>query len=345
MKFGLKNASIVLNKLFRDKRLSNIVFSKAMYDMVYMAYAYRWETVRRDEIYYPTGGMQAIPDAAVAALYANGGELLLNTEAVKILIKDGAACGVACADGREFFGRAVISNASPQYTANTLAAEAKELAAYRKSIAEKRIFPGCMMCFVGVSADYDFGGANFIAITDESVLDTPPQDYTPENCPIQVIVSQRPQGQREHSLVVLAPLGYHYQNNWHTQDGKRGAQYRALKASVSKTIMERVSQRLGKAFAEAVLFTVPSTPVTFERYTYSAEGSFMGWSIKAGDYGKFLPQETAVKNLYMVGQWVFPGFGIAGVMASGYYLAKALLKADNIDLEERFKEFYDTLKR
>ena len=42
----------------------------------------------------------------------------------------------------------------------------------------------------------------------------------------------------------------------------------------------------------------------------------------------------------MVGQYVFPGFGVAGVMASGYYLSKDLLKEENIGLEHDFKEFF-----
>ena len=43
---------------------------------------------------------------------------------------------------------------------------------------------------------------------------------------------------------------------------------------------------------------------------------------------KKMKQQTSVDGLHLVGQWVFPGFGVAGVMASGYYLAKNLLKQD-----------------
>jgi phytoene dehydrogenase-like protein len=48
------------------------------------------------------------------------------------------------------------------------------------------------------------------------------------------------------------------------------------------------------------------------------------------------PNET-MPQFFKFGQWVFPGFGIAGVMASGYYLAKDLLKDDNVNLEKDFK--------
>jgi phytoene dehydrogenase-like protein len=67
----------------------------------------------------------------------------------------------------------------------------------------------------------------------------------------------------------------------------------------------------------------------------------MGWAIDARNYGKFLPHKTAMPGLYLCGQWVFPGFGVAGVIASGYYLAKDLLKPDGIDLEKDFKSLFD----
>ncbi|MDP4145425.1 MAG: hypothetical protein Q8936_13230 [Bacillota bacterium] len=66
----------------------------------------------------------------------------------------------------------------------------------------------------------------------------------------------------------------------------------------------------------------------------------MGWAIDSKNYGRFLKQKTEVPNLYLCGQWVFPGFGVAGVMASGYYLAKDLLKSKGIDLERDFKNHF-----
>jgi phytoene dehydrogenase-like protein len=83
-----------------------------------------------------------------------------------------------------------------------------------------------------------------------------------------------------------------------------------------------------------------STPITFERYTYNKNGSFMGWAIDTKNYGKLMKQKTNVQNLHLVGQWVFPGFGVAGVMASGYYLAKDLLKLDGFDLERDYINYY-----
>jgi phytoene dehydrogenase-like protein len=337
LRYGLRNSTSVLNRIFKDKRAANAVFAKAMYEMVYLGYAYRWETVRRDGLYYPVGGMQAIPDRAAAAIRKQGGEVRLNAEAVRIRIEGGRAAGVRCADGTEYRARMVISNASPQFTADSLCAGCAELGPLRKAMRGRKPFTSCMLNFVGVRAEYDFKGANYIVLTDAGVMDTGEENYTPENCPIVLIVGEKPETQADHSVVIMAPVPYAYENGWRTEGGGRGEAYRALKARAFDTILGRVCEKLGEDFRKAVLFAEPSTPVTIERYTNSHGGSFMGWSIEAGSYGKFLPQATPVKDLYLVGQWVFPGFGVSGVMAGGYFLAKKILAGEGVDLEERVK--------
>jgi phytoene dehydrogenase-like protein len=393
LKYGFKDSSKVLRGLFTDKRLLDIIYAKAMVPMVYMGYVYRWETMRRNELFYPVGGMQRIPDAMVAMIRKAGGEVRLRTEATRIVMEDGRAVGVECAvqkraageqeiDGdigaerSVFRGRNIISNASPQYTANVLGAGIRELDPLRAAIRDRRIFPSGMLCFIGVRAEYDFKGVNFISITSGQAMNLRPEEYTPGNCPIAVIVGEKPADQKDHSVVVLAPVPYEYQEMWRTtgstttdsatmdsvttdsattggasQDRRndidggsgmiRGKAYRELKEQAGQILLDRICDKLGDEFRRSVLFSIPSTPLTIERYTNSAQGSFMGWSIDAKDYGKFLPQTTPVKNLFLVGQWVFPGFGVAGVTASGYFLAKRLLAADSIDLEQKFKSFCD----
>ncbi|HCW73922.1 MAG TPA: hypothetical protein DHM90_09130 [Clostridiaceae bacterium] len=106
------------------------------------------------------------------------------------------------------------------------------------------------------------------------------------------------------------------------------------------TILKRIEDHMGPDFLRAVSHHELSTPLTFERYTYSRNGSFMGWAIDQTEYGQYLRQRSEIKDLYLVGQWVFPGFGVAGVMASGYYLAKEILSEEGINLKRDFRDFF-----
>jgi hypothetical protein len=43
------------------------------------------------------------------------------------------------------------------------------------------------------------------------------------------------------------------------------------------------------------------TAMTYERYTYSQKGSFMGWSVEEKEYGNYMKQRTDIKDLCLVG--------------------------------------------
>ncbi|HEX2978741.1 MAG TPA: hypothetical protein VHO48_00615, partial [Anaerolineaceae bacterium] len=159
--------------------------------------------------------------------------------------------------------------------------------------------------------------------------------------PIEMVVYPKKPGDTCTAAVALLPLPYEYHHCWETGPNReRGEAYYQLKNEVTDTVVSRLDASLGHRFKDSLALAELSTPITFERYTYSKNGSFMGWAIDAKNYGKFLKQSTDIPNLYLCGQWVFPGFGVAGVMASGYYLAKDLLKPEGIDVESDFKKAF-----
>src|SRR5262249_33130287 len=65
---------------------------------------------------YVRGGMGTITQALSKSLESKGGKILLNAEVNQILLRDGKAIGVALADGREFFGKKILSGCDPHRT-------------------------------------------------------------------------------------------------------------------------------------------------------------------------------------------------------------------------------------
>lgn len=338
MKYGMKNANAVLDKLTQNPVLRSAIFSKGITPMVYMAYAYRWSIIGKD--YYPTDGMQAIPNASVKSFVENGGMIKLNKEVTEILTENGQAIGVKTEDGNCFYANNIISNASPHFTYDLLPDSLSQKNKMMQKINQKAIFPSICALFLSVKNNYDFGKTSCFSFLSSTNYKDDYQTYTPDNCPIEMVVYKQKATETNRSVVALLPIPYEYHNNWETGlIRKRGEAYYNLKKQVTDTIVSRIDSLLGNGFKDSLELAELSTPITFERYTYSKNGSFMGWAIDAKHYGKFMKQKTDVPNLYLVGQWVFPGFGVAGVMASGYYLATDLLKLDGIDLENDFKKF------
>ncbi len=339
MKYASKPGPKILNKLMTNKTLANLIFAYyPIHSMVFMGHAYGWEMLRRAENYYPEGGMRAIPDATVKAIQEKNGIIKFNTEVIRILIENGKALGVECADGTKFYSDIVISNSPIHHTLFKLLDKVPLFDKMREKIKMRDIFPSVMINYLGIDKEYDFEGINFFIFLDKNLIDIPEYDLTPYNCPLFLIVYPRSEDQTDYSVLLPAFLPYEYKDSWLTHSTKiRGEEYRKLKDKVKEILLNRVCEKLGEKFRSAIKCILPATPLTLERYTYNEQGAFMGWKMDSKHYGKFLSHTTPIENLYLVGQWVFPGGGVPAVMASGYYLAKKILKKVNIDLESKLK--------
>lgn len=340
MKYGNKDVKKILDKMTDSDELKSAIYSYCPYPMVFMAFAYQWGVFGNNE--YPKAGMQAIPNAAVKSLKQMGGVLKLNAEVTEILVRDGRAYGVRTKDQHEYYGK-VISDASPQYTYSWINGNEKTVKKMQHTIAEKKIFPSICALFMAVDDRYDFGNVECITIVGSKDYQKEPEEYTEWSAPIVINIYPKREDDQYRSLVALIPLTYNYNDNWRTEAGKvRGDAYLALKNLVEDTILNRITKHLGDEFLKAVAIHEFSTPMSYERYTYSEQGSFMGWSVEEKEYGKYMKQRTDIQDLFLVGQWVFPGFGVAGVMASGYYLAKEILKSEGIDLKREYTDYFNS---
>lgn len=339
MRYGLKNGNEVFDKLTKNPVLKSIMYSKGIFPMVYMAYVYRWSVIGKDS--YPTDGMQSIPNASVQSFVANGGILKLNTEVTKILTKKDKAIGIMTKNGEYYYAKRIISNASPHFTYELLPNNFIKKDKLKHKIEHRDIFPSICALFLSVNKNFDFGSTTNFTFLSSNDYKQNYKSFTPENCPIEMVVYPQKADDINRAVVALMPIPYEYNNCWETGTKReRGKSYYKLKAKVTETVLSRLNLMMGNNFENNIELVELSTPITFERFTYSKNGSFMGWAIDAKNYGKFMNQKTQVQNLYLVGQWVFPGFGVAGVMASGYYLAKELLKLDGIDLEKDYKNYF-----
>lgn len=339
MKYGLKDVNDALDKLTQNPLLKSVIYSKGSFPMVYMAYVYRFSVIGKD--YYPLDGMQAIPDAAAQCFAAKEGTLKLNTEVTEILVENGRAIGVKTKGGDCYYADNIVSNASPHFTYDLLPDNLSAKSKMKQKLEGKEIFPSICALFMSVKNDYDFGNTGYFSLLSSTDYKENCKNFTPENCPIEMIVYPQKPGDKNKAVVALMPIPYEYHNYWETgAKTERGEVYYKLKSEVTDIVLSRLDSALGSGFRDSLTLAELSTPITFERYTYSKNGSCMGWAIDAKNYGKFMKQKTEVPNLFLVGQWVFPGFGVAGVMASGYYLAKDLLKSEGVDLERDFKNYF-----
>jgi len=335
MKYGLKDFKKVIWKLTSNKDITEIIYSKAASDMVFFGYAYRWWAINKT--YYPIGGMQIIADTMKQIALNNGCDILVNTEVNEIIIENSKVKGVKTKNGDIYYSDKIISNASPIFTNSIITSDIRSKIKMDKIYKKKEIFQSTCILFLTVKDISSLNGNNYIYISSGDCVKTPAESFNPNNAPIVIQVLNKKPDDKFYPITVLSPIPYEYNNSWNTFGTKeRKEEYYKLKNEVKDILLNRICEKLGDEFKNSITYAELGTPLTFERYTNNTKGSFMGFAYNQKNYGKFLKQKTEIPGLYLVGQWTFPGFGVAGVMASGYYLAKELLKEDNIDLEREF---------
>lgn len=372
-RYGLKNCSRIIPELFDDGDLARVAASKTFEDMVYLGVAHRWEAFGSGKLMYPNGGIGALPEAVAASIRAKGGVVRLSSE-VRAIRQAGRRFEAECADGGHYVADRVIVAAPMPWAAYRLFDGDERFDGLRSAIARRKAFPACFMSFIALDPSFDLGGANVIVDwADEGPAPAlwkarrAGRDLAAATAPLSCVVAGAG-GNTSHNapiaMTVAATLGWGYASAWGTGDGQgsgtkvhsaepglarasiwsgapklygRFGEYAGIKAAAERTVLDRLEARLGNGFRDAVLWSFSATPLSFARHTNGPGGSYMGFSILAGEYGRFIPQRSPLPGLCFAGQWVFPGFGVAGAAASGYYAAKALLRDSGEDLDARIR--------
>lgn len=340
MKYMSLPAVETIKSLFKNKTLANIIFGLDPVKIFFLSPIYIWWSLNQGQFYSPVGGFQFLSDTIAKTIQENGGEIRLKTEVSRVIIKNGTAIGVECKNGDKYYGKKVISNSPIHHTLNQLTVDEPRLDPLRKRIRNYPVHVSVMMNFVGVDAEYDFQGYNWFVFTDENTIDLDEKDITPHNCPLHMIVLPPKEGQKDHSVLIPAFIPYDYMENWGAEDGKRGKRYQELKEEAQRIVLDRICNKMGPEFRKAIKYKLASTPLTYERYTYNKKGACMGWFQDKKYFSRLLSPITPVKELYLVGHYVFPGGGVPNVVVCGYYLASRLLKEEGVNLNKNLDEYF-----
>jgi phytoene dehydrogenase-like protein len=279
--------------------------------------------------YYPVGRSQKISDALRNFIEERGGKVLLRTRVERILIKDHAAYGVKTADGTEYTGRVVVSNANAYDTVHKMMNEGEFLKAYlarmdtfTASLSSFQVFLGLKKDLVGEAGikdteifyetGYDQEEAYRQALNGEvekggfglTLYDNLYKGYSPEG---------------KNTLSIITLQGYDAWKKYEADyfAGKKDA-YRAEKERMADILIRKVEQTLLPGLSKAIEVKEIGTPLTNVRYTSNYRGAIYGWDQTLDNSEpRRLPHRTPIRNLYLAGAWTRPGGGYGAVMPSG----------------------------
>lgn len=279
--------------------------------------------------YYPKGKSQKISDAFVKFIEEGGGKVMLNTPVEEILVKDHSAHGVRTADGKEFTGKVIVSNANAYDTFHTMMKQDEYLKDYLARMDQLSISLSSFQIFLGLKKDL----LGEVKITDTEIFYgtgyDPDADYKAAlNADVEnggfgltlydnLYAGYSPKGKNTVNITLLQ--GYDHWKKYEADYFKGNKkEYGAEKERMADIVIDQVEKTLLPGLRDAIEIKEIGTPLTNLRYTGNYHGAIYGWDQTLDNSGPSrLPHNTPIKNLYLAGAWTSPGHGYGGVIWSG----------------------------
>jgi all-trans-retinol 13,14-reductase len=279
--------------------------------------------------YYPRGRSQNISNAFVKYTENRGGKVMRKSRVDKILVKGGAAYGVVTADGHEWKGKAIVSNASAHSTFKQILGQEEQLREYLAVLDRYSISLSSFQIFLGLKQDL----IREIGISDSEIFVVPGYDADSEyraalNADVEnggfgitlydnVYNGYSPAGKNTLNIMVLQGYGHWEKYEADYFKGNKTA-YRMEKERMADILISRVEKKLLPGLSKAIAVKEIGTPLTNVRYTSNYRGAIYGWDQTLDNSGtRRLSHVTPIKNLYLSGAWTRPGHGYGGVLSSG----------------------------
>ena len=272
--------------------------------------------------YYPKGGSQAFADAMAARFEELGGHILTSTFASRILIEEGAACGVElevlrgprAGQRNTVRAGAVISNSDLLLTLEKLVGpEHLEPGALEPLRRLRPTFP-CFLTHIGLEgvpddvleeaqgyywSSWDMDRVGVDALRCKIFV---PTLYEPAMAPPgrQIVILQK----------VLE------------MDYRGVADWPAHKARIEAFLLDHLEQRI-PGISKRIVVKSSASAHTSWRFTLNHQGAMLGWEMSPDQLGESRPDITAgIPNLFFVGHWTRPGGGITPVIVSAQDVAR-----------------------
>ncbi|KAF8403414.1 hypothetical protein HHK36_011517 [Tetracentron sinense] len=267
-------------------------------------------------INYPVGGVGGIAKSLAKGLVDRGSKLLYKANVTRIILEHGKAVGVRLSDGREFFSKTIISNATRWDTFGKLL-KGEDLPKEEENFQKIYVMaPSFLSIHIGVKAEVlppDTDCHHFMLENDWTKLEEP---YGSIFLSIPTVLDSS-----------LAPEGRHILHIFTTSciedwQGLAQKDYEAKKELVADEIIGRLEKKLFPGLKSSIVFKEVGTPKTHRRFLARDNGTYgpMPRRIPKGLLG--MPfNTTAIDGLYCVGDSCFPGQGVIAVAFSGVMCA------------------------
>ncbi|MZQ86554.1 FAD-dependent oxidoreductase [Paenibacillus sp. 5J-6] len=294
----------------------------------------------------PSGGSEQLVQALVRLIKDQGGEMITDTLAQRILVENGRAVGVRTAEGRTYIAKqAVVASTTPDQLYLSLLDESDAPLALRTQAKQFRYGRGCVQIHLALSEPPRWPDARFDRVGQPHLTDgldgftlaiaQGMADLLPANptftvdCSTNLDPARAPAGKAIMRVQVLeVPI---------RPRGDAAGKIDVGDGSWTQDLTERFTERVLNVVSKhipnipsAIIGKYVVTPNTIARFNPNAgPGDPYGGAHDLAQSYLLRPlpgqpsHQSAIPNVYMLGAATWPGHGVNG--GSGYIVAKQLL--------------------
>ncbi|GJN04580.1 hypothetical protein PR202_ga22142 [Eleusine coracana subsp. coracana] len=311
-----QNAGDIARKFIKDQKLLSFIDAEVLCDRHFGG------------INYPVGGVGGIATSLADGLVHKGSEIRYKANVTNVILKNGKAVGVRLSNGKEFFAKTVISNATRWDTFGKLLKD-KELPEEEKNFQKNYVkAPSFLSIHMGVKASVLPAGTDchhFVLEDDWNNLEKPYGSIF-LSIPTVLDPSLAPEG--HHILHIFTTAGI---EDW---EGLSRKEYEQKKEVVANEIIRRLENKLFPGLKDSIVLKEVGSPKTHRRFLARNDGTY-GPMPRGKPKGLLaMPfNTTSIDGLYCVGDSCFPGQGVIAVAFSGIMCAHRV--AADIGIEQR----------
>jgi phytoene desaturase len=318
---GFRRLSNKVGDIFTDDRLRRLFSFQAMYAGLAPAQALAIYAVITymdcvQGVYFPEGGMHAVPRALASAAEKHGVHIRYGTEVTSIDVRGGRAVGVITADGEHIPADAVVVNADlPTAYDRLLPARNRP-----RRLNRLRYSPSAVVLHAGSSTGFDdlahhtieFGSAwdeTFDEIIEHGVPMSDPSFLL--TSPTRTDASLAPAGKHAYYALFPAP----------NTTGR--VDWRAAREGYRDQVIESIEKRGYAGFGAGIEVEHVVTPADWQDSGLAAGAPFAAAHTFL-QTGPFRPAtlDRRVENLVFCGSNTQPGVGVPMVLVSGRLAAQ-----------------------
>ncbi len=277
-------------------------------------------------VFYPRGGMGAIPEALARVGQRHGLEVRTGTRVYQVVVRAGRASGVVLADGTEITADVVISNINAKKLYLDLIGEEYLCPLARRGIKSYPLSLSVPMLYIGLDCEPPLDAHHTIICAPPEELDDywwnghrrgrlPEKQFGLVCWPTRSDPDLAPEGHHALNVILMGPTEL------------RDTDWDAMKPEFIENSIAFLDGQVAPGIADHVVFADLASPLDFERRLLHPGGAIYAVQQDITAQAVFRPnaRSRSIDGLYLAGASTHPGGGVPSCIGSG------IIAADLVD--------------